>query len=244
MKKLRPHIQLALAARGTGKRGGYRAGSGRPRVAAEKQKGHIRRAAFAGRYPSHVTLRVRADVGSLRRAGVYAAIEQALVQGKERPGFRVVHYSVQGNHMHLVCEAADRAARARGMQALNTRLARAINRGLGRKGSVFAERYHARVLRTPTEVRNVLAYVYGNQHKHAAERGADLGRDHIDRCSSAAWFDGWKYQVREMAVHAQAGGTRPVSRPTVWLLTTGWRRLGLLPFVLGGAAARRCHIRE
>jgi putative transposase len=202
---------------------------GRPRVAAEKQKGHIPRPVLASRYPVHVTLKVRDDVPNLRRGHCYDALRRAMIAGKAKDGFRLVHYTVQGNHLHLVCEARDRVALSRGMQGLAIRLARRLNKRLGRPGPVFAQRYHARILRTPREVRNVLLYVYGNSAKHAAEHGGN-NREMVDLCSSAPWFTGWKHSITDPRVHALARGEPPVVPPGTWLLTTGWRqKLGPLP---------------
>ena len=82
---------------------------------------------------------------------------------------RMVHFSVQGNHIHLIVEADDKKCLSRGLQGLNVRIARAVNRALGRKGNVFADRYHARILKTPTEVRNAVRYVLNNLRKHRPE---------------------------------------------------------------------------
>ena len=100
------------------------------------------------------------------------------------------------------------------MQGLGIRLAKAVNRRLGRKGRVWAERYHSRALRTPREVRIGLVYVLLNGRKHRV-----IGRG-IDPCSSGAWFGGWRERIepsRELA---------PVARPRTWLLRVGWRRTG------------------
>src|SRR5881396_2560442 len=105
-------------------------------------------------------------------------------------------------------------ALGRGMQGLGIRLAKAINRRLGRRGCVWAERYHGRALRTPREVRNGLVYVLLNGRKHGAIRRG------IDPCSSGAWFGGWREGVEPSREPA------PVARPRTWLLSVGWRRSG------------------
>src|SRR5690349_3806638 len=112
---------------------------------------HSSRASFR-RLPVHVTLKMRADVPSLRTVRLVHEIERTFAAGCERPGFRLVHYSLQGNHAHLVVEAQDRDALGRGMKAVGARLARAANRIAGRRGRVFADRYYARLLATPREV--------------------------------------------------------------------------------------------
>ena len=104
-----------------------------------------------------------------------------------------------------------------GLRGLAIRVARAVNRALGRRGAVWGDRYHARPLTTPREVRNALVYVLQNVAKHAR------GLHGLDPCSSARWFDGWH--------DAAAAGTierAPVAKARTWLATVGWRRHGLI----------------
>src|SRR5204862_4861445 len=112
--------------------------------------------------------------------------------GCSRQGFRLVHYSLQGNHAQLVVEARDRDALGRGMKAIAARLARAVNRVARRRGPVLADRYHLRLLPTPKEVRSALRYVLLNARRHAADRATLTGNVRLDPASSARWFDGWK----------------------------------------------------
>jgi hypothetical protein len=130
-----------------------------------------------------------------------------------RGAFRVVHFTLQSNHIHFLLEASDARALSRGMQGLCVRIARRLNRSRRRAGPLFADHYHARALKTPREVRNALVYVLNNARKHGA-RDADL-----DPYSSARWFDGW----RELE---PASEDRMTSVPRTWLLSVGWRRHG------------------
>ena len=154
------------------------------------------------------------------------ALRRALYAGCDRLGLRVVHYSVQTNHVHLVCEAKDAAALTRGIQGLVIRMARALNRAHGRTGRVWADRYHARILRTPTEVRRAIVYVLGNWRHHGGERYPALS---MDPCSSAMWFDGF----REKILPLPGGAVVPTARPRTWLLGVGWRRRGLISMAEG-----------
>jgi hypothetical protein len=124
----------------------------------------------------------------------------------------------------LLVEATGCEALARGMAAVGARLARAVNRVFGRRGRVLAERFHLRVLRTPREVRRALAYVLLNARRHA--RGA-LRAAGLDPASSARWFAGW-LDVPRLARSAPESGAPPVASPRTWLLTTGWRKEGLI----------------
>ena len=144
----------------------------------------------------------------------------------------MIHYSLLGNHAHLIVEASGRQALGRGMKSVGARLARAVNRVFGRRGPVLLERYHLRVLRTPLEVRRAIRYVLLNARRHAPRRSR--GAPCVDPASSGRWFDGWKRGL----VHRDRGPAS-VSRPHSWLLRVGWRRHGLLDpgDVPGGARA-------
>ncbi len=132
-----------------------------------------------------MTLRVRDHVWNLRSRRSFTVVERALAAVNRRPDFGVVHFSVQGNHLHLVVEARDRAAFSRGVRSLGIRLALGLNRMMGRRGPVFADRFNAHVLRTPAEARNALAYVLDNSRSHAVRRGERPGLPVPDRYSSA-----------------------------------------------------------
>ncbi len=194
---------------------------------------HGQRERFHRPLPTHVTLRLRADVPSLRTVPIVREVERTFAIGCVRPGFRLVHYSLQGNHAHLVVEAQDQEALGRGMKAIGSRLARAVNRVAGRSGPVLAERYHHRLLATPKEVRNALRYVLLNARRHAIRKKA-AGRvmeARLDPASSARWFDGWKRgntPVPSARTSAAGRDHVPVARARTWLLTIGWRRHGLL----------------
>jgi REP element-mobilizing transposase RayT len=185
----------------------------------------VKRAALASRHPVHVTVRVVRGLPNLRALKLFRVVRRALGAGAVRDGFRLVHYSVQSNHLHLIVEAKDTASLSAGMKGLQVRIARRLNRRLGRSGKVFTRRFHARALKTPTEVRNALVYVLNNARRHAAQRGRELARDFLDPCSSAASFDGWKDATAPPPEPPATTGTR---RPHTWLLRKGWRYRGLL----------------
>jgi REP element-mobilizing transposase RayT len=151
-------------------------------------------------------------------------IERTFARGCERGEFRLVHYSLQGDHAHLLVEAKDRQALGRGMKSLAARFSRAVNRVFRRSGVVLADRYHLRVLRTPREVRRALAYVLLNARKHAPRPGPTSV---CDPASSARWFDGWRRKPRLRLAHSPPGDPA-VAEPHTWLLRVGWRRHGLL----------------
>jgi len=158
--------------------------------------------------PLHVTLRMAPHVYNLRSRRSFRIIAAALRLGGDRFDVRVVQFSVQGNHIHLLVESPDRRALARAIQGLSIRVAKGLNRMMGRKGRVFDDRYHARILRTPTEVRHAIHYVRENARKHAAQRGETYVPGYVDPYSSA--------------------GAPDLALPSAqtWLLRAGWQRGG------------------
>ncbi|HEX5054799.1 MAG TPA: transposase [Planctomycetota bacterium] len=205
--------------------GGRRAGAGRKPNGDKAGVSHAPRAALAARFPAHVTLKLQRGLQRLRSRREYAALRAAFAAGCDRNGFRLTHYAVLNDHLHLLVEARDRRALSRGVQGLLIRIAKALNKLWARRGSVFADRYHDRILKTPREVRNALVYVLANGKKHAAEGREVTVRQAIDVFTSAPWFDGFRETVKVRGIEAMP---RPVTDAHTWMLTIGWRRHGLL----------------
>ena len=217
MKRHRPQ-QLTLPFPG---RGGFRKKAGRLELHDACLR-HRRRPALSARHPVHVTVRLRRGLPYLRSNKTYALLRRVFEAGRDRFGFRLVHYSVQLGHIHLIVEAEDRVALSRGMKGLLVRVARAINKLGGTAGQVFPKRYHEHVLRTPREVRHALCYVLHNAKKHRMR--LDEG---LDPFTSIPWLetDAWKEDV---TIRGTEDWASPVVIARTWLLTTGWRRHGLL----------------
>ena len=216
----RPPRQLGLVIRTWG---GERPRSGR-KPARPGAAPHTPRPALASRFPVHVTLKVDPSLPDLRESPFCNRLEDCLREGKERQGFRLVHYSIQSHHLHFIVEAPNAGTLARGMQGLAIRMAKRLNRVLGRKGRVFVDRYFGRILKTPRQTRVCLGYVLNNVRRHAAQRGERLARNSVDDLSSGSWFDGWA----ERRTRPPPERERRVARPRTWLLSVGWRRHGLI----------------
>ena len=154
-------------------RGGARPGSGRKPKGERAGVSHLRRPILKARFPVHVTWRMRKGVWNLRSRRCFTVLARAFCAGANRFGLRLVHYSVQGNHLHLLVEARDERALSRGMNGMGVRVARGLNRVMQRHGGVLDDRYHAHILRTPTEVRRARAYLLQNARKHYGVAGAD-----------------------------------------------------------------------
>ena len=224
-RKARRGTQLPLTHAYRG-RGGPRPGAGRPPRPGRRPVAHRRRARVRSSQPQHVTTRLLPDLPSLRTAKAFAAVKTSIARA-HKPGFRVVHFSVMRNHVHLLVEARDNDALAAGMKGLKVRITKALNRvwssaGSRRRGTVFAERYHVRALTSPRETRNGLGYVLNNSRRHAAQAGVRIPKRWVDPCSSARQFDGWRQPVR-LEREPNVGAVAP---PQTWLLSKGWRRAG------------------
>ena len=209
--------------------GGKRPNAGRkPRAENVGLLPHAARPRFDANVPMHVTLRGVKKMPNLR-SGLLAPIVREEIARASAEGLRVLHYSIQTNHIHLIVEATSAMTLSRGMQRLGSRVARRVNLAAGRRGRVWRERYHREDLTTPRQVRNALVYVLFNTRKHATEehRHHMLRRGELDPCSSAAWFDGWLASPTRLArIAATRAGPCPVVAPETFLARRGWLRHG------------------
>jgi REP element-mobilizing transposase RayT len=222
------------------RRGGKRKGAGRPRIhflpsGKPLHRRVRRRPKVSSRTPVHVVLRVSEAVGRLRRRKAYHAIRLAILTAAVLGAIRVVHVSIQGNHIHLLVEAASELALARGMKGLQVSAARRLNAAVTverrlpspRRGQVFLTRYHAQIIRTPRQARHCLAYVLNNWRRHREDlAGVAQRRAHVDPYASGIGFDGWD----GVAAFARPPGYQPlpVAAARSWLLTDGWRKHGAI----------------
>ena len=189
-------------------------GAGRPK-GPDPEVWHRERESFKRYEPLHLTVRLKRGIPHLRKGRFVRAFRALLIAISTRKDFRVVHYSIQKNHLHLLVEADDKKALANGMKSLNARIARTVNRVFQRKGKVLHGRFHSTVVRSPTQARHMLAYVLLNFRHHLP----NTPPDEVDRASSGVWFDGWWD-------HKPIKPPRPceVARPETWYLRDGWRK--------------------
>jgi REP element-mobilizing transposase RayT len=232
---LKRHVQIDMFAKpkrkaGKGKR------LGRPPKNGRAGSLHKKRPTLDARHPVHIVLRAIAAIGSLRRRDIYKAVRWATITAAKHDGFRIVHLSLQRTHVHLLVEAENKLALARGMQAFQISAAKLINAAISknkerrRRGSVFPDRYHQEIIKTPRQARHALAYVLNNWRKHREDQGELAGAWLVDPFSTGVLFNGWK----ELEGHDVMWKWRDTYDPMIvwlpktWLLSEGWRRHGLI----------------
>ena len=213
--------------------GGWREGAGRKPNPGRGKVAHRARPRLKSRFPVHITYRMAKDVKSLRNFELCRVLRKAFADAN-KAGFRICEFSVQGNHLHLICEATDERALSMGLRGFAHRVTRRLNKLLGRKGSVFADRYDCVQLTSPRQVRNALCYVLQNARRHGLHRSQPPGW--IDPFSSWRYFDGWV--KRPPAGPPPEPGPTPVRAARTWLLREGWQRWGLIGLDEVPAAAR------
>jgi REP element-mobilizing transposase RayT len=215
--------QLSLAEVPT--RGGPRPGSGRKPAdpTARKNVEHRTRPEHDADYPVHVTMRRAKGLPSFRNERMHRVLKKAL-RDTRRDGFRIAHYSIQADHIHIIIEADDPTTLTNGMRSLSVRIAMRVNgKILGRsRGRVWGDRYHRRDLRGPRAVRKALVYVLANHLKHGEY---DVGL--LDPCSSGPWFTGWLNPLE------RPPEASPCESPRTWVLRDGWWRKGGGRLILG-----------
>jgi REP element-mobilizing transposase RayT len=168
--------------------GGRRPSAGRKPKGTRAGIAHLERPVLAARFPVHVTWRMDREVWNLRSRRCFSVMQRAMYAGALRFGFRLVHYAVMGNHVHLLVEAPDRKALGRAMKGLGVRIARALNRVMKRRGRVIGDRYHAHILKTPSEVKRARSYLLTNAREHYGYRFADPFVSRVAVVAARTWL--------------------------------------------------------
>jgi REP element-mobilizing transposase RayT len=226
-------------------RGGKRRGAGRkPKNGKRAGSPHKERPELKAYWPVHVVLRVHEDVQPLRTRDMYKALREATIavalrelHFAEEGAFRIVHISIQSSHVHMIVEAANKTALSRGMQSFQISAAKHINRvysdraGLERRrrGTVFPDRFHQEILKSPRQARHALSYVLNNWRKHSEDRQR---ASKVDPFSTGALFSGWRERADAMTLFRWPTTYEPlvVYLPQTWLLRVGWEKHGRVSF--------------
>ena len=223
------HVQQDLF-----RRGGKRKGAGRKPKGARAGSPHQVRPEVKPYHALHVVLRVMPAVGSLRRRKMYHALREATIVAAVRERIRIVQISLQRTHVHLLVEAENKQALARGLQGFQISAARNINTMLGadrhrrRRGCVFSDRYHLEVITSPRRAHHALSYVVNNWRHHGEDQRGLARTWLVDPFSSGISFPDWKELEDKPVMWPIRDGYDPlvVRRPQSWLLREGWKAHG------------------
>lgn len=219
MRKSREPKQLEF--KKTGGWGGKRRGAGRPNRSGTPN--HMARQKVDFKKPLHVTLKLKEGIHiTLRTSDMLVAFQQSAEKARKHQ-LHVIHFSLESNHLHLIVECANNKALADGMKSLAGSFGRAIRKCCGGRGAVFKGRFHLQVFKSPTQMKNGLAYVLLNQSKH------EKLIPYNDRYSSAEYFGEWKKllgrEIGPLLPHKPKFRKLPayLSTPQSWLAREGWR---------------------
>jgi len=204
--------------------GGRREGAGRKK-SVRRGGPHRVRPELSARHPVHVVLRMNGGT-ELRQSKAYHAVRIALRALLDETEYRVVHLSIQNNHLHLLIEAQNKRALQRCMQRFTIRAARTLQAAFGWSGKIFPWRYHATQITTPRQARNTLAYVLNNWRRHREDAvNATTMKASFDPYSSGISFDGWIGAPQFATPGYELLDVRP---PSTALLRSDWKRWGLI----------------
>lgn len=201
---------------------------GRPR----KYKGYATRygdrPTFDRLTPLHITLKVDRAVRTLRRRDAYRVFRIAMTRMLGRDDFRIVHLSLEYDHVHLLVEATSHTALARGMKAFESSAGQRLNQHVGRTGRVFLRNYYARVIKNPTMAHRSLTYVLNNWKKHNEHERPSCANWEVDYYSTAPSFTGWRTPLDPDCSHDFGWEYEllPGAEPRHFFLRAGWRRAG------------------
>lgn len=199
---------------------------------------HVRRGMLDARHPLHVTLRVAQGLASLRGEAPSRVIRECFVAASGVHGLRVLEFTIQSNHLHLIVEIDGEHAETRNvgrrrvhdvrkalglaLRGLSVRIARGLNKLWGRRGAVFPERYHVEELDSVERVRRARAYALENWRKHGAQGGTTYGPGPDPRATgrwSSVWYAERWGRALDPALLAGLGprASWPIVPPSTWL---------------------------
>ncbi len=159
MKKIRKNTQLTLI---------NRKGAGRPALhdpgIRHTNRPHIKKPASL-----HLTIKVKKKKAEIKNKSVLKILKRAILNARKQ-GLRVIHFSLEYDHVHLLIEADNNLILGKGMQAFGVTLSKAINRLKKLKGGVYKHRYHFRQISSTRELKIVMNYIFTNGLKHGTAK--------------------------------------------------------------------------
>lgn len=139
-------------------------GAGRPAIH-DRGIRHIARDEIKKPIPLHLTIKIEKTKAGLKNKAMLKLLHHCIKKSRMK-GLRIVHYTLEFDHVHLLVEATNKETTSKGMQSFGIAFSKGINKLKCLKGRVFKTRYHFRKLNSPREIKNVLNYILGNSIKH------------------------------------------------------------------------------
>jgi REP element-mobilizing transposase RayT len=168
-----------------GKRGGRRPGAGRKRIHS-KGVSHLKRETVSKRSPQHINFKFKSFI---RNKDCLKLLKRS-IQNAQKMGLKVIHFSLQSNHVHLITEAENNEVLTKGMRSLTITFSKGLKRG-----SVQIERYHLHVLKSLREAKHGIMYVLFNEQKHTKKKVSK-----IDGYTSVLYLEDGVKLVRNYAI--------------------------------------------
>lgn len=146
-----------------GTHGGRRPKAGRKRIHS-KGVAHEKREKVRSYTPLHINFKYKLTVKN--KDGLKAL--QKAIKNARTHGLKIIHFSLQHNHVHLIVEATNNQILTKGMRSLTITMAKVLE-----KGRIQIQRYHLHVLKTRREAKNAINYVLFNERKHTGKMTID-----------------------------------------------------------------------
>jgi REP element-mobilizing transposase RayT len=113
----------------------------------------------------HLTIKIKRIKADLKNKSILIVLKRAIYNARKK-GLRVIHFSLEFDHVHLLIEAPDNFILGKGMQSLGVTLVRGINKLGQTSGEVYKHRYHFRKINSTRELKVVMNYIFHNGVKH------------------------------------------------------------------------------
>jgi REP element-mobilizing transposase RayT len=216
---------------------------GRPKKAEEKLKGHRSRPSISGKTPLHITVKLLEFFQYLRNKSIAKAFKKAIICARKQ-GLRIIHYSLQDGHAHIIVEADNNEILSSGMQAFGISFAKNVRKHFFENikdkndatppSQVYKERYYIHILTTPREVKNAIAYVLRNSYRHGKTPNlADLFSSIVLIEDISLWeklfgdaLASWEHYFKNLLDKENFKNRLRefLDSPQSWLLKTGWTK--------------------
>lgn len=125
---------------------------------------HEKREQVRTHIPLHINFKYKLSVKN--KEGL-KALHKAIKNARSH-GLKIIHFSLQHNHVHLIIVATNNRILTKGMRSLTITLSKTLD-----KGRIQLQRYHLHVLRTRKEAKNAFHYVLFNERKHTGKMTID-----------------------------------------------------------------------